>query len=82
MVRRLNERVLNESSSPAITLEQLSLITAINEKIRIYDKASEDMITDGDYLDDVLRERPELKDVEILYLNATGPKTLWVEIDL
>lgn len=82
MVRRLDERTWSESSSSNITLGQLAFITAINEKIRIYDKSSEDMIADGDYLKDVLLERPELKNVEILYLNATGSKTLWVEIEL
>ena len=82
MVKRLNERAWSESSSSTITLGQLAFITAINEKIRIYDKSSEDMIADGEYLKDVLLERPELKNVEILYLNATGSKTLWVEIRL
>ena len=85
MVKKLKESprrayVGKSLRGSGLTLGLLSQLTAINEKVRIYDKTSEDMIADGEYLTDVLKNTPELMDVEVEYLTASGSKSLWIEV--
>ena len=85
MVKKLKESprrtyVAQSLRNSGLTLGLLSQLTAINEKVRIYDKASEDMIADGEYLKDVLKNMPEVSDVEVEYLTASGSKSLWIEV--
>jgi hypothetical protein len=85
MVKKLKESprrtyVAQSLRNSGLTLGLLAQLTATNEKVRIYDKTSEDMIADGEYFKDVLKNTPELMDVEVEYLSASGSKSLWIEV--
>ena len=87
MVKKLKESprrtyVAQSLRNSGLTLGLLAQLTAINEKVRIYDKTSEDMIADGEYLKDVLKNTPELMNVEVEYLTASGSKSLWIEVTI
>lgn len=85
MVKKLKESprrtyVAQSLRNSGLTIGLLAQLTAINEKVRIYDKTSKDMIADGEYIKDIIKNMPELRDVEVEYLTASGSKSLWIEV--